>query len=187
MAANRLSLLIERITGHPDPNTRVANLLALVLAWNTPFYPLYVVMTVGNGVSGWMPLHLVVLPAFAAVPFVSRVNSLAGRALLVLAGTLNTVVCGWLYGAAAGAQLFLLPCISLAVLLFRARERAVMVPVLACPVAGYFLSGYLGESPLGLAPLQSSHLLGINAVSVGILTGFIAWAFADRVPAAGAL
>jgi hypothetical protein len=111
---------------------------------------------------------------------------LTGRALLVLAGTLNTVVCSWLYGAAAGAQLFLLPCISLAVLLFRASERAVMVPVLACPVAGYFLAGQFSRSPLGLSAVQSSHLLGINAVSVGILTGFIAWAFADRVPAHGA-
>jgi hypothetical protein len=168
-----------RLVAADDPRTRAANLIAVVLAWNTPFYPLYVLAAAGSAGAGWTLLHFAVLPVFAAVPWVSRRRPVAGRMLLVAAGTLNTMLCIWLYGEAAGAQLFLLPCVTLAIMLFYRNERAAMVAMLALPVAAYFMLGHYGTPPFVRSDAALRHLLGINAASVGTLTAFLAWMFAE--------
>jgi hypothetical protein len=95
--------------------------------------------------------------------------------LLVTAGTLNTMLCTWLYGEAAGEQLFLLPCVTIAILLFHRAERAVMAALLLLPVAAYFMLGHYGMPPFQ----HGWSLLGLNVGSVGILTAFLAWVFTE--------
>jgi hypothetical protein len=163
------------LTAATDAKVHAANLIALVLAWNTPFYPLYVYFAAGPAGMRWTMLNLLVFPVFAAVPFITRQHPLAGRALLVAAGTLNTTLCIWLYGEAAGEQLFLLPCVTIAILLFRRSERAVMAGLLLLPVAAYFMLGHYGSPPFP----HGASLLGLNVASVGVLTAFLAWVFAE--------
>ena len=166
---------LRALTGSHDPKVRAANLIALVLAWNTPFYPLYVYFAAGPAGLRWTLLNLVAFPLFAAVPFITKQHPLAGRVLLVIAGTLNTMLNIWLYGEAAGEQLFLLPCVTIAILLFHRNERAVMAGLLLLPAAAYLMLGHYGVPPFP----RGAHLLGLNAASVGVLTAFLAWTFAE--------
>jgi hypothetical protein len=89
-------------------------------------------------------------PAFAAVPAAARRHSLAGHALLPLAGVANTLLGMKLFGSGAMVELFLLPCLLLAVVLFRSSERRVMATLLASAIAYVALDGALG------APVASS-------------------------------
>jgi hypothetical protein len=89
-----------RYVGHPDPATAAANLVALVVAGNGPFYPLYVLALIGWDHDGaW--LTMLATPFFAAVPAVSRWRSWAGRGALPLVGIANTVWCSALIVPAA--------------------------------------------------------------------------------------
>ena len=169
---------LGRLVAADDPTTRRANVIALVLAWNTPFYPLYVVFVAGSGGFPWILLNLLVLPAFASVPLISRRHPLSARVMLVTAGTLNTMLCTWLYGEASGTQLFLLPCIILAIMLFP-RRRFFMGSMLVLPVVGYLILGHYGSPPFANDAAQYRHLLNLNVVSVGVLTAFLAWSFAE--------
>jgi len=105
----KILALCRTYPAHPDPATAAANLIALVVALNGPFYPLYVI-----GVIGWsgLPTFATMLasPLFFAVPWVSRRNSLAGRVALPLIGTANSMWCAKLLGIASGVQLFCIHC-----------------------------------------------------------------------------
>ena len=104
-----------------DPLAAAGNRVALLVAVNQPFYPIYVAWLVGNA---W-PTLLTFLstPLFLAVPAVARRSPQAGRALLVLAGVANTMLAAKAVGVASGVEAFLAPCVVLAGLLFRPGER----------------------------------------------------------------
>jgi hypothetical protein len=139
---------VRTYTHNPDPVAQAAGTIAIVVAANQPFYPLYLHAIVGT--SAWPAwFTLLSTPFFVTVPYLARRHSLAGRAMLPLAGVLNTVLAAKLIGLATAVELFLLPCILLAAILFRPAERAIMIPVLLVPFAAYFVvDGVLG------APLQ---------------------------------
>ena len=123
---NALFDRIHRYTDNPDPLAKVAATVALVVASNQPFYPLYLHAIVGK--QAWPAwLTLLTTPLFLAVPAVARRHSLAGRAMLPIVGVINTVLCVKLIGLATAVELFLLPCILLAAILFRTSERNTMV------------------------------------------------------------
>ena len=75
------NVLIERVrryADNPDPMAKVAGTVALVVASNQPFYPLYLYAIVGN--QAWPAwLTLLTTPFFLAVPAVARRYPLAGR------------------------------------------------------------------------------------------------------------
>jgi hypothetical protein len=177
-----LNALMERVrqyTDNPDPLAKVAGTVALVVASNQPFYPLYLHAIVGKlAWPAW--LTLLTTPFFLAVPAVARRHTLAGRAMLPIIGVANTVFCVKLIGLATGVELFLLPCILLAAILFRTNERLTMVPVLLVPFAAYFLL----DSRLG-GPLQTfdadsyASIIALHAVSVASLTALIGFMFAS--------
>lgn len=177
-----LNALIERVrqyADNPDPLAKVAATVALVVASNQPFYPLYLHAIVGKlAWPAW--LTLLTTPLFLAVPAVARRHSLAGRAMLPLVGTVNTVFCVKLIGLATAVELFLLPCILLAAILFRTSERKMMIPVLLVPFAAYFLlDGRLGV-PLQTFDADSyGSLVALHAVSVASLTALIGFMFAS--------
>jgi hypothetical protein len=157
-----------------DPRVASANLVAMVLAWNTPFYPLYLRGAAGPAIwpGGW--LTLCVFPAFLAIPAVTRRWPYAGRALLVLTGTANTLFCTWLLGEASGTAIFLLPCITLAALVFRRDERAALFGLLGLPIVlGIALDGRYPVSPFVCAGAGCAGIAWMNAFSVAILTAFL--------------
>jgi hypothetical protein len=161
-----------------DGLAAAGNLVALVLAGNAPFYPLYVVFVAGAGGMPWLLLTMASFPFFFAVPAIARRNSLAGRIALALVTTLNTVFCSWLLGEAAGTELFLLPCATLASLLFRRSERLLMLPLAGLPVAAYLLlHGRYPAPPFLYPPDAYASLFSMNAVSAGMISIFIGIVF----------
>lgn len=165
---------VGRLIAHPDGRTATANLVAVVVAWNTPVYPLYLWWVAGSGGMPWALLTMCSLPFFAAVPLLSRRSSLAGRLALPLVGTANTLFCTWIFGEAAGEQLFLLPCITLGTMLFQPAERLPMLVGVAAPMLGYWLlQGHYPPPPFRYGPAQYDALVSLNAASVGFLTAFL--------------
>jgi hypothetical protein len=166
--------LIGRITHNPDPLVAAASLIALVVAWNAPFYPLYVWAVAGAGGMPWAVLTAASLPFFGAIPFVARRSPLAARILLPVVGTVNTAWCSVLLGQAAGEELFLIPCVMIAVLLFRPGERLLMGVVALTPLAMHWLlAGHYPAPPHVYTAAQYAGLVSMNAISVGMLTGFV--------------
>ena len=159
------------------------NLIALVVASNQPFYPLYVYWAVSDHV--W-PTFFTFLstPFFLAVPAVARRSSLAGRALLPLIGILNTLASGFFLGAASGAELFLFPCAMIAALSLRASERAAMVILFGLAIGGFAL---LHERAMAASTLFSAadyaRFLSLNVWSVAGLTVFVALRYSSALAA----
>lgn len=164
-----------------DPLVAAANQIALVVGWNQPFYPLYLYWLAGEAIG---PSFLTVLstPFFLAVPAVARRYPLAGRALLPLTGIVNTVLCTKLLGVASGAELFLVPCMMVAALLFRRSERYVMLTLVVLSLLAYLgLHGRYG-APLHLySPDEYASFVRLNAVSVGTLTAFVGIVFSNAL------
>ena len=170
----RLFAAARRYAAADDPRVAAANLVALVLAWNTPFYPVYLLGAAGAAMRNAAWLTLCAFPVFLAVPAITRRHHLWGRVLLVIAGTGNTLFCTWLLGEASGTQLFLLPCITLAALLFRRTEPAALFSLLASPIlAGVTLDGRYPTSPFACSGGSCGGLLWLNAISVAVLVAFL--------------
>ena len=177
----RLFAVVRGYAAADDPRAAAGNLVALVLAWNTPFYPLYLLGAAGSAMWPGGLLTLCVLPLFLAVPAVIRRNEFAGRVMLALTGTGNTLFCTWLLGEASGTQLFLFPCVTLAALLFRRRERLALFGLLALPIlAGVVLNGRYPVSPF--ACRDCGGILWMNALSATILVAFLGVLATGLVP-----
>ena len=75
---------LRAYAGHSDPRVAVANTIALVVAANQPFYPLYLYGLLDGAIT---PVWFTFLstPFFLAVPAVARRNAAAGRALAGIA------------------------------------------------------------------------------------------------------
>ena len=92
-----LTMRLQEYAKGSDPLTNAAGVIALVVAGNQPFYPLFLYAVVGGAASpAW--LTLLSTPFFAAVPAVARRHSRAGRALRPLVGPANTVLSVRLFG-----------------------------------------------------------------------------------------
>jgi hypothetical protein len=169
---------IGAYASNPQPLAAAGNKVALVLAGNTPFYPIYVVALAGSAGMPWLLMTLFAFPVFLSVPAISRRHPLLGRMTLVLAGTINSVFCTWLLGERSGTELFLLPCITLASLLFRPRERALMLVLAVLPLGAYYaLHGNYGAPPYLYPDDAYASLFSMNAISVGTLTIFLGIVF----------
>jgi hypothetical protein len=173
-AAVRLS----SYASNDEPLAAAGNKVALVLAGNTPFYPMYVVGLAGGEGMPALLMTLFAFPVFAAVPAISRRYPLLGRATLSLAGSVNTVFCTWLLGERSGTELFLIPCITLASLLFGAGERFWMLMLAALPLGVYILlHGHYGSPPHLYQDDAYAALFSMNAISVGTLSIFLGIVF----------
>jgi len=174
----RATAWLGAYAAHEQPLVAAGNKVALVLAGNTPFYPLYVVWLAGSDGMPWLLMTQLVFPFFLAVPAIARRRPLLGRVMLSLAGTANTVFGTWLLGEKAGVELFLVPCITLASLLFGAGERKVMLLLAALPLgAYYFLHGHYGAPPHLYAEESYAALFSMNAISTGTLSIFLGIVF----------
>jgi hypothetical protein len=165
---------------HPDMRTALANMVALLIVSNQPFYPLYVYWIVGN--PAWITVvTFLSTPFFFAVPAVARRNSLAGRILMCVAGTLNTVLCMWAFGTASGVELFYLPCILLGAILFRPTEKLAALFCVGLPMVAYLvLHGRLGAPLHVFSADEYTSLVSLHAFSVGCLIALIGYSFSTR-------
>jgi hypothetical protein len=162
-----------------DPLAAAANLIAMVVACNQPFYPLYLYLFVSEDI-GVSFLTFLSTPFFLAVPAVARRHSVAGRALLPLTGMANTVLSTKAFGEDSGVEVFLMPCIVIAAMLFRSAERAVALALIGLGLFLYAgLRGRYGV-PLHLYSSQEySRFLGVNAFSAGALAAFVGLTFSS--------
>jgi MASE7 len=173
-AATRLSTYAS----NDEPLAAAGNKVALVLAGNMPFYPIYVVGLAGSEGMPALLMTLFAFPVFAVVPAISRRRPLLGRAILSLAGSVNTLFCTWLLGERSGTELFLIPCITLASLVFGTGERGWMLPLAALPLGAYILlHGHYGSPPHLYQDAAYVSLFSMNAISVGTLSIFLGMVF----------
>ncbi len=184
MPMNRLKRVVAAISAyaaHPDPRAVIANTVALVIVSNQPFYPLYLHWAVGPVVS---PSYVTFLstPFFAAVPAAMRRNCLLGRALLLVAGIGNTLLCRIAFGAGSGVEVFLFPCLILALMLFRRSERIFALGFAALAFAAYLLPTATLGAPLHIyEPREYEALQHLNFLSAASLTALIGWLFSERL------
>lgn len=169
---------LGRYVDHPDPLVAAGNFVALVLAWNQPFYPLYLWFIAGE--KAWVALPDVLSGLFFfVVPAIARRHPLLGRALVPVFGVANILVVWWLLGEGAGVWLLLFPCGTLAALLFRSQERRWMLGLTALPLVAWLASrGRLGPPPVSFSAEQLGSIATMNAVSAFALVGFFGWVFA---------
>ena len=164
---------IAAYAAHDDPMVAACNLIALVVASNQPFYPLYVYWTVSEHV--WVTVFTFLsTPLFMAVPAVARRYSKTGRALLPIAGMANTILSARVFGPASGVEIFLIPCVLIAATFFRASERPIAFVLIGAAFLIYLgLNGMYG-TPLHIYTTSEYHAFSrLNAMSAGTLCVFV--------------
>jgi len=159
---------------HADLTTAACNLVAMVIAGNGPFYPVYVLALIGWENAGvW--LTILASPFFMLVPMIARRYPMLGRASLPLIGIANTVWCTMLLGSGSAVTLFLLPCIALTALQHRDEERWIMLSVSGLAIGALIF--LIEFPPVGLMDLnaaQAAALIRLNTISVTTLSAFLA-------------
>lgn len=173
---------LRAYSAHPDPATRIANTIALLVGFNGPFYPLYVwflVPEAGTAALATMAMS----PVFLAIPWLSRRSAAAGRAALPFAGLTNTVWTAALLGPATGVGAFALPCIALAGLCWR--EPRLMLGLLGTGLLAQQAVLRMPVDPLaGLTVASQALLESLNVMSVGALMAFVVITVAREMRAA---
>lgn len=172
---------IRAYAAHRDPRAAIANTVALVIVSNQPFYPLYLYWAVAPVVT---PSYVTFLstPFFAAVPAVMWRNALFGRSLLLAAGIGNTLLCRAAFGPASGVEVFLFPCLMLALTLFRRAERLFAFSFVALAFAAYLLPAAILGAPTHLyGPDEYAALQRLNFLSAASLIVLLGWLFMGRL------
>jgi hypothetical protein len=165
--------LYGRYVQSDDPLVSAGNRIALMVAANQPFYPLYLYGFVTHDIASSF-LTFFSTPFFVAVPAVSRRFCVAGRALLVVSGVANTLLCLKLFGAESAVELFLLPCLLIASLLFRRSEKACSYALVAGIIALSAVWRAVTTTPQAAYSQQEyAAFVALHAYSVAVLTIFI--------------
>ncbi len=174
----------EAYAASGDPLTRASNMLALIVASNQPFYPLYVWGAIGRWEWALL-LTFLSTPFFLAAPLAARLAPGPGRLFFPLVGALNTYFSAHVFGQASGVEAFLAPCLIVAALSCRAPERVALACYFAL-VGGLFLilHNAYGAPLAALSATQSQALASLNAYSAGVLCLIASWtlsaAWAER-------
>jgi hypothetical protein len=162
-----------------DPATDMANLIAMVVGWNGPFYPFYVIALAGWNVAGPALLTTFAAPFFLAIPALARRSSRAARLALPVLGTVNTLWCIKVLGTSSALELFLLPCVALSALLYRRDERVLLLAAASTAFMANFLPDRIFGTPIiDLSMTAARHLAALNEYSVLALAFLMAWRFA---------
>ncbi len=169
---------LRAYTRSDDPYVSACNTIAMVIAWNQPYYPLYLLWIVGRDAWVGIPDAFSGL-LFFAIPAIARRSALLGRIAMVVFSVANVAFCSMMLGEAAGVQLLYLPCGMLAAMLFPWRERFVMLPMAALPLAVWYETrGRLDIPPIRFSADAYASLFTLNAVSAGALMVFFGWLLA---------
>jgi len=164
---------VAAYAAHDDPMVAASNLIALVVASNQPFYPLYVYWTVSDCI--WPTLFTFLsTPFFLAVPAIARRYPMGGRALLPVAGMANTILSAKVFGQASGVEIFLIPCALIAATFFRASERIAAFILIGAALLVYLgLDGAYGAPVHAYTASEYQAFFRLNAMSAGTLTVFV--------------
>lgn len=170
---------VRAYTRHPDPRVAAANVVALLVASNQPFYPLYLLWLVSPDITpAWFTF--LSTPFFLAVPAVARWSGVASRALLPLAGIGNTILSAWLFGTASAVEIFLVPCGVLALLLFRPKERLAGLLLTALAFGAFLLLHDAYGPPIATYDAaEYAALARLNIISASALTAFVVLLFSN--------
>lgn len=173
-----MNLNFFRFAANEDKLTEASNKIALILASNTPFYPLYLYFILGHAGVPVIFFSAISLPFFIATIPIARRNGLSGRIWISVMATLNSAYVTWLLGEPSGTALFLIPCISLAVLSFRSREYFAMGVTTALPfVLYYLLHNHFPAPPAVYSEAAYHSLVTLNTVSVASITAVLGYIF----------
>ena len=160
-----LTARLGALVANDDPLAEIASTVALAVAASQPTYPLYLHAIAGAAAApAWATL--LSTPFFLMVPFVALRSSLAARALLPLAGAANTLIGLWALGPGVGVALFFLPCLWLAVQLFRPGEWRVSLACGVAVAAAYWLAG---DGAPHFSAVVAASMTRLNAISVAAL------------------
>lgn len=162
-----------------DPRIAACNAVAMLVGWNQPCYPFYLWWIVGPAAWVGAPASLLSAVAFCAVPWMTRRYPTGGRIGMVLVSVVSTVLWTTTLGEAAGNQLYYFPCAMVAAIVFRWRQRLLMLGMTALPLAAWLLTrSRLDLPPIRFPPEQAAQILSLNAVSAGCLMVFMGWLLA---------
>lgn len=172
-----LAVLSRRSVGYAadaDPLTAASNRLALILASNQPFYPLYVQWVTGE-INTSLGLTFLSTPFFLASPWISKRFPGVGRMWFPAVGAINTFFCGFIFGDGSGIECFLLPCIVIASLSCRATERGAFI--IYCVFLVSIFTILHGRYGLPLLQTQSAQaaLRSLNGYSASALIAISLW------------
>ncbi len=104
-----------------------------------------------------------------------RRSSLAGRVALVVVSTVDSFISVKIYGQASGGELYLRPASCSPHFLFRHGEQGLSFGLMAAIFAGILgAHDHYGAAYLAWSAEDYATLVRINAVSVAMLTAFIA-------------
>lgn len=174
ISARRIWNRIAAYAAHDDPIVAACNLIALVVASNQPFYPLYVYWAVSDHV--W-PTFFTFLstPLYLAVPAaVARRYSRIGRALLPVTGIANTILSAKAFGSASGVEIFLIPCALIAATFFRPAERVLAFILIGGAMFVYFgFNGAYGTLAHIYTNSEYRAFVRLNAMSASTLSVFV--------------
>jgi hypothetical protein len=165
---------IAQYIDHPDPLVAASNKVAIIIAGNQPFFPLYFVFIVGS--AAWPALAtLWVTPILAAVPALSKRSPFVGRIVFSLAATLNSAVCTKALGEESGTALFFLPCAMLAAMLFRRTERWAMIALVGLAIGLFVaLAGRYGAPLHIFSADEYAAIFRLNSITVGVTVAMLA-------------
>ncbi len=167
-----------------DPHVSACNTIAMVLAWNQPYYPFYLWWLVGGDAWVGVPDALSGI-LFFVVPAIARRSGMWGRIALIVFSVANIAFCSMMLGKAAAIQLMFLPCGMLAAILFSWRERSVMLAMAGLPLVTWLLTKGRPDNPLVRFSREAyASLFTLNAVSAGSLMVFFGWLLAGINPQA---
>ena len=163
----------------PDRLAMLANTGATIIWTHLPFYPLLVWWLVGRPV--WPSfLQFLAWPLFFAVPYVSRRHPTASRALFVVAGIANTLLCTKAFGVATGVGWCLLPCLLIAATFFRMAEWKVSGALSLLTALCVLLLARLGPPLHAYTALQNVAFASLNHWCVGGLAAYLLFVAARR-------
>lgn len=166
---------VTNFVADADPLTEASNRLALIVASNQPFYPLYINWITGE-TSPLLALTFLSTPLFIASPWVARRLPGVGRLWFPAVGAINTFFCTAIFGVASGVELFLLPCLIIATLSCRAGERRALLACIAMIVGTFILlQGRYGPALFKAEPAQLSTLSALNSYSALFLSVISIW------------
>lgn len=168
--------LAARYVDAPDPVARASNRLVMILLANQPTYPLLVGWATGSWTES-LALLMVSTPFFCAVPWVTRRAPGMGVLAFPAIGALNTAFCTMVLGRASGVEVFLVPCVVIAVLVRpptgSKRATGAMIAFLYATFAVGRLLPLVPVVTLG--PEQLEALVSLNAWSAASFTAMAAW------------
>jgi hypothetical protein len=139
---------LRAYTASDNPRISACNTIAMVIAWNQPYYPLYLWWIVGRDAWVGIPDAFSGI-LFFAVPAIARRSGMLGRVAMVILSVANVVFCSMML-AMTGLPL-------VAWLLTRGRLD---IPLVRFPPEAY------------------ASLFTLNAVSAGSLMVFFGWLLA---------